>query len=114
MSRNYISKAGVQLACELDAKVIITSTVSGDTAQICSSYRGRTPIVAYSGTPRVVRELSLSYGVYAECIDVPAECSDLVKKTVSMLLDEGYYCLMIWFVTLAEVKLKQNILIYFN
>ena len=89
MSRNYISKAGVQLACELDAKVIITSTVSGDTAQICSSYRGRTPIVAYSGTPRVVRELSLSYGVYAECIDVPTECSDLVKKTVSMLLDEG-------------------------
>ena len=42
MSKNYISKAGVQLACELDAKVIITSTVSGDTAQICSSYRGRT------------------------------------------------------------------------
>lgn len=89
MSRNYISKAGVQLACELDAKVIITSTVSGDTAQICASYRGRTPIIAYSSNPRVVRELSLSYGVYAECIDVPAECADLVKKTVSMLLDEG-------------------------
>lgn len=88
MSRNYISKAGVQLACELDAKIIITSTVSGDTAQICASYRGRTPIVAYSATPRVVRELSLSYGVHAECIDVPAECSELVKKTVTMLLDE--------------------------
>ena len=89
MSRNYISKAGVQLACELDAKIIITSTVSGDTAQICASYRGRTPIVAYSATPRVVRELALSYGVHAECIEVPAECATLVNKTVTMLLDEG-------------------------
>ena len=44
MSRNFISKAGVQLACELDAKVIITSTVSGDTAQNLFFYRGRTQL----------------------------------------------------------------------
>ncbi len=110
MSRNYISKAGVQLACELDAKVIITSTVSGDTAQICASYRGRTPIVAYSSNPRVVRELSLSYGVYAECIDVPAECADLVKKTVTMLLDEGVLSSedMVCYIGGGQVKAKHT------
>ena len=89
MPRNYISKSAVEISARLGAKVIITSTRSGDTAQICASYRCRTPIVAYSATPRTVRELSLTYGVYAQCIEVPPECADLIHKTVNLLFDEG-------------------------
>ena len=89
MPRNYISKSAVEISARLGAKVIITSTRSGDTAQICASYRCRTPIVAYSATPRTVRELSLTYGVYAQCIEVPLECADLIHKTVNLLFDEG-------------------------
>ncbi|HBO87289.1 MAG: pyruvate kinase [Pontiellaceae bacterium] len=89
MPRNFISKSAVEISARIGAKVIITSTRSGDTAQICASYRCRTPIVAYSETPRTVRELSLTYGVYAQCIEVPPECADLVNKTVNMLIEEG-------------------------
>ena len=89
MPRNYISKSAVEISARLGAKVIITSTRSGDTAQICASYRCRTPIVAYSATARTVRELSLTYGVYAQCIEVPPECADLIHKTVNLLFDEG-------------------------
>ena len=89
MPRNYISKSAVEISARIGAKVIITSTISGDTAQICSSYRCRTPICAYSANPRIVRELSLTYGVYAQCIDVPQECSDLINKTVNLLIEEG-------------------------
>lgn len=89
MPRNYISKSAVEISARIGAKVIITSTRSGDTAQICASYRCRTPIVAYSATPRTVRELSLTYGVYAQCIEVPPECAELVNKTVNLLIDEG-------------------------
>ena len=89
MPRNFISKSAVEISARIGAKVIITSTRSGDTAQICASYRGRTPIVAYSATPRTVRELSLTYGVYAQCIAVPPECADLINKTVNLLIDEG-------------------------
>ena len=40
MPRNYISKSAVEISARIGAKVIITSTISGDTAQICkSSYR---------------------------------------------------------------------------
>ncbi len=88
MPRNYISRSAVQLAAQLGTKVIITSTHSGDTAQICASYRGRTPIIAYSASGRTVRELALSYGVYARCINIPPSCSDLVRTTVGMLLEE--------------------------
>ena len=42
MPRNYISKSAVEISARLGAKVIITSTRSGDTAQICASYRCRT------------------------------------------------------------------------
>ena len=89
MPRNYISKSAVEISARLGAKVIITSTRSGDTAQISASYRCRTPIVAYSATPRTVRELSLTYGVYAQCIEVPPECADLIHKTVNLQFDEG-------------------------
>ena len=89
LMRNYISKSAVEISARLGAKVIITSTRSGDTAQICASYRCRTPIVAYSATPRTVRELCFTYRVHAQCIEVPPECADLIHKTVNLLFDEG-------------------------
>jgi len=60
MSRNHLAKAAVSMAISLPAKAIITSTKSGDTAQICASYRGKTPIFALSESERTVRELSLA------------------------------------------------------
>ena len=88
MPRNHLAKSAVSMACAIPAKAIITSTKSGDTAQICASYRGKTPIFALSESMRTVRELSLSYGVYAEPIEIPKTTDDLVKTCLSKLLDE--------------------------
>ena len=78
------------MAAALPAKAIITSTKSGDTAQICASYRGKTPIFALSESERTVRELSLSYGVHAEQVDIPDTTDRLVKTCLRKLLDKGY------------------------
>jgi pyruvate kinase len=75
----------------LPAKAIITSTKSGDTAQVCASYRGKTPIIALSASMRIVRELSLCYGVYAERIDIPPTTDELVKNSLKKLLAEGHF-----------------------
>jgi len=89
MSRNHLAKAAVSIAISIPAHAIITSTKSGDTAQICASYRGNTPILALSESNRTVRELSLSYGVHAEQVNIPHTTDGLVKTCLGKLLDEG-------------------------
>ncbi len=89
MSRNHLAKAAVSIAAALPAKAIITSTKSGDTAQICASYRGKTPIFALSESERTVRELSLSYGVHADQVDIPHTTDGLVKTCLGKLLNQN-------------------------
>lgn len=92
MPRNHLAKSAVTIAAMLPAKAIVTSTKSGDTAQICASYRGKTPIIAVSASMRIVRELSLCYGVYAEAIDkIPHSTDELVKTALRKLVDEGHF-----------------------
>ncbi|MEI6891635.1 MAG: pyruvate kinase [Pontiella sp.] len=88
MPRNHLAKSATGMAAAIPAKAIITSTKSGDTALICSSYRGRTPIFALSASARTVRELSLSYGVYATRIDIPPTTDALVKASLQKLVDD--------------------------
>lgn len=89
MPRNHLAKSAVAMAAALRAKAIITCTKSGDTAQVCASYRGKTPIIALSASERTVRELSLSYGVHAERIDIPATTDELVKTALKKLIDDN-------------------------
>jgi len=88
-SRNHLAKAAVSMAISIPAKAVITSTKSGDTAQICASYRGKAPIFALSESERTVRELSLSYGVHAECVNIPHTTDDLVKTCLRKLLEQN-------------------------
>jgi len=88
MPRNHLAKSAVAMAAALHSKAIITSTKSGDTALVCASYRGKTPIIAVSANARTVRELSLSYGVHAELIDVPQTPDEVVKTALQKLVDD--------------------------
>jgi len=88
MPRNHLAKAAVAMAASLNSKAIITSTKSGDTAQVCASYRGKTPIIALSANARTVRELSLSYGVHAQRIEIPQTTDELVRTSLKKLLDD--------------------------
>jgi pyruvate kinase len=58
-----ISRATCEIASSLQAKAIITSTQSGETARQVAKHRPHQPIVAVSPSPEVVRQLRLSWGV---------------------------------------------------
>ena len=58
-----ISYATCTTAINLDAKAILTSTSSGDTARMVSKFRPSCPIVATTSNERVMRQLSLTWGV---------------------------------------------------
>ncbi|MFA5689776.1 MAG: pyruvate kinase [Kiritimatiellales bacterium] len=87
-TRNHIAKSAVECAAYLPVKAIITSTKTGVTARLCSAYRGRKPILALSEDAHTIRRLSLSYGVYATYVKVPATMDALVQVSLQKLLDE--------------------------
>jgi pyruvate kinase len=88
MIRNHIAKSAVACAAALPVKAIITSTKTGETARICSSYRGKKPILALSENTSTIRQLSLSYGVYTSRIAVPATTDGLIRVCLQKLLEK--------------------------
>jgi pyruvate kinase len=64
----YLSRSAVEASIELDCKAIIADTSTGRTIRNIACYRGRKIIFAQCYDQRVVRELALSFGVYAELI----------------------------------------------
>ncbi|UNK17275.1 pyruvate kinase [Paenibacillus sp. N3/727] len=58
-----ISQSVAISALDLNAKAIISSTESGQTARMVSKYRPKAPIVAVTTQERTMRHLALSWGV---------------------------------------------------
>jgi pyruvate kinase len=59
-----LSRHAASVAREVKAKVIVVTTVTGQTAVAVSSARQEIPIVAVTGHKKVQRQLSLVWGVY--------------------------------------------------
>ncbi len=64
----YLSKSAVEASLQLDCKAIIADTSTGRTIRNMACYRGRKVVFAQCYDARVVRELALSFGVYADLI----------------------------------------------
>ncbi|SES93514.1 pyruvate kinase [Paenibacillus sp. NFR01] len=58
-----ISQSVALTALDLNAKAIISSTVTGHTARVISKYRPKSPIVAVTTQERTMRQLALVWGV---------------------------------------------------
>jgi pyruvate kinase len=61
----YLAKVAVKTAFRIGARGIIADTTGGRTIRDMASYRGINPILAQCYSERTMRELALSYGVYA-------------------------------------------------
>lgn len=61
----YLAKVAVKTAFRIGAKGIIADTIGGRTIRDMASYRGIKLILAQCYTKRTMREMALSYGVYA-------------------------------------------------
>jgi len=61
----YLAKVAVKTSLRISAKGIIADTTGGRTIRDMASFRGFNLILAQSYSARTMRELALSYGVYA-------------------------------------------------
>ncbi|MDA3955946.1 pyruvate kinase [Oceanispirochaeta sp.] len=74
---------------KLGAKAVIVQTDTGRSACILSSFRGRTPILALSPNPTVVRQLALSFGVNPYLLKSQKTLDEMVHESVKTVLDAG-------------------------
>ena len=84
-----MSRSGVQIASALNAKAIVTPTLSGNTARILSVFRPNEPILAVTPDKYAERIMQLYWGVHAS-IKTRADVSeDVIQNVMKVALDTG-------------------------
>lgn len=85
-----ISHATCTTAMDLKAAAIVTVTISGFTAGMIARYKPSCPIIACSVSPRICRQLSLSWGVTPVWIARENKADDLFEEAVRAVEEAGY------------------------
>lgn len=83
-----VSHAARALAEEVSVKAIIVLTRSGNSACLISKDRPRTPIIAYTPSEHVYRQLALWWGVWPYCIELRGTTEDLIEAVERRLLED--------------------------
>jgi pyruvate kinase len=84
-----MSRAGVEIATEVNAKAIVTPTRSGNTARILSVFRPDEPIFAVTTDERSERLMQLYWGV-TTCIRPKVDDSEtMINDTMKIVSDTG-------------------------
>jgi pyruvate kinase len=84
----YLSKSAVEASIELDCKAIIADTSTGRTIRNMACYRGRKLIFAQCYDKRVVRELALSFGVYADHLP-EGQSHNFIIRALKTLMEQN-------------------------
>jgi pyruvate kinase len=76
-----ISQATCEIALELSAKAIISSTMSGHTARMVAKHRPATPIIAVTPSLETQCRLALVWGVYPLLVSEFAHTDQMIETT---------------------------------
>lgn len=84
-----ISQSVAISALDLNAKAIISSTVTGHTARVVSKYRPKAPIIAVTTQERTMRQLALVWGVTPVHGLVASSTDELLETAIKGGKDSG-------------------------
>lgn len=84
----YLAKVAVKTSVRIGAKGIIADTVAGKTIRDMSAYRGYNLILAQCYRKSTMRELALSYGVYASYQERRKSVDDFLKIALINLVGQ--------------------------
>lgn len=87
----YLAKAAVKAAMRLNTKAIVADSMTGKSILALSAYRGSNVIYAQVYDKRVMRKLSLSYGVYAEYLMLDITMQDPLRQSICRLIGEDRF-----------------------
>jgi len=84
-----ISSSAVTIADEVDARAIITATMSGTTARMVARHRPSVPVVAVTPNERTLYRLALVWGVVPVKVDEFKTTDEMVKMMIKAAREEG-------------------------
>jgi pyruvate kinase len=84
-----IARATVEIAMELKAAAIITSTMSGHTAQMVARYRPCVPVLAATPDEAVYRRMALVWGVVPLLVPEYASTDEMIETTTRAARQAG-------------------------
>jgi pyruvate kinase len=84
-----MGQVACEIAAELDAKAIITSTVSGSTARRVTSHRPITPIIAPTPSLATYRQMALVWGVEPLLVDEFADTEAMIVTVMQAARARG-------------------------
>ena len=87
----YLAKAAVKAALRLNTKAIVADSLTGMSIRALSAYRGPNVIYGQVYNRRVMRLLSLSYGVYADYIPMDLGNGAPLQQSVCRLIEENRF-----------------------
>lgn len=87
----YLAKAAVKAAMRLNTKAIVADSLTGKSILAIAAYRGTNPIFAQLYDRRVMRQMSLTYGVYGEYIPMNITTSEPLRQSICRLIDERHF-----------------------
>ncbi|WDP93143.1 MAG: pyruvate kinase [Desulfobacter sp.] len=88
----YLAKAAVKAALRLNTKGIVADSVSGKSILALAAYRGDNPIFAQVYDKKVMRQLSLSFGVFADYIPMAGGSSTgHLQESICRLITENHF-----------------------
>src|SRR5690606_22060379 len=85
-----LSYSVVKLAEDVDASVIATITHSGNTARRIAKYRPHVPIVAFTESDVVARQLNLVWGVHSVKINALFDTDQSIERMERYLSERGW------------------------
>jgi pyruvate kinase len=87
----YLAKSAVKAALRLNTRAIVADSLTGTSIRALSAYRGANVIHAQVYDRRVMRLLSLSYGVYADYISMDLGSGAPLQSSICRLIAENLF-----------------------
>lgn len=91
MVAGYLAKAAVKAGVRLGTKAIVADSLTGKSILALASYRGPNTIYAQVYDPRIARQLSLSYGVYADFTPLDISSNEPFQQSICRLITENRF-----------------------
>lgn len=84
----WLAEAAFNATLQLPIKAIILDSLSGRTARYMSAFRVRPLVHAIAYRKRVVRQLALSYGIYADYLPKRQSTEEFLNDALHLLLEK--------------------------
>ncbi|MCL1836788.1 MAG: pyruvate kinase [Treponema sp.] len=84
-----MSRSGVEIGSAVNAKAIVTPTLSGNTARLLSTFRPDIPVLAVTPNERAERMMQLYWGVFAHHSPLVAETESMIQNAMKITSETG-------------------------